>query len=144
MKTFFKIFAVAGSLLSLPVIFYGFIFLSAKNSRGCNQMVIDSYEVRSGIDIPEVKPVSCYYDAESNMRVSVYELQVPARQFISRGKLTANVSSNLLQSSHLLGAGELPGEGQLHARTGMKWSDRWQFVVEEETNRLWAEVLFAE
>ena len=144
MKTFLKICAVIGALLSLPVIFYGFVFLSAKESRDCSQMVIDSYEVRSGIDIPEVKAVSCYYDAETNRRVSVYELLVPVRQFVGSGGLTVTTDPNPLESTHLLGADELPDGGPLYTREGTKWGDQWQFVVEEETSRLWVEVLFAE
>lgn len=146
MKTRHKIFTAAGILGLLPFIFYGFMYMSAKESRDCSQMVIDSYEVRSGIDIPDVKAINCYYDAEKNLRVSVYELQVPSMRFVSQNKLTntTTLGIDLLKSSRLLNHDELPGNGQLFVREGSKWHDQWQFVVEKETNRLWVEVLFAD
>ena len=142
MKIFIKIYAGLGILVLLAGGLYGLVYLAAKNSRDCRQMVIDGYEVRSGINIPAVAATSCYFDAERKMRVSVYELKVPVRQFIGTSNLSAVAGVNPLKSSHLLSASELPGDGELYAREGSKWGDQWQYVVDAKSGRLWVEVLF--
>lgn len=144
MKILIRIYFGLRILVLLAGGLYGLVYLAAKESRDCRQMVVDGYEVRSGINIPAVAATSCYFDAERNMRVSVYELKVPVRQFIGSIKLTAVAEASPLKSSHLLSASELTANGELYAREGSKWGDQWQYVVDAKSGRLWVEVLFAD
>lgn len=59
-------------IITLPILF---IYLSFTNSVDCSQLVIDTYEVHSNINIPEVAFINCYYDEQLNTRISVYELK---------------------------------------------------------------------
>ena len=71
MKKKIIIWTVTALVLGTPIFL---IYVTFSNSTDCSQLVIDTYELHSGINIPEVEFVNCYYDESSNTRISVYEL----------------------------------------------------------------------
>ena len=55
-------------LVAIPIIL---IYLTFSNSTDCDQLVIDTYELHSRINIPKVEHVNCYFDEELNTRILV-------------------------------------------------------------------------
>lgn len=43
---------------------FTFLGLTIVNSKGCSQIVIDTNELHSGIDIPDVDFINCYFDEQ--------------------------------------------------------------------------------
>lgn len=66
--------AVASIAIFLFVLF---ILLSFKNSKNCNQLVIDTYEIVSGIDIPKQTTAECFYVEEERIRLGIYSVSNP-------------------------------------------------------------------
>ncbi|WP_339793901.1 hypothetical protein [uncultured Imperialibacter sp.] len=118
------------------------LYLSVYNSRDCSQFVIDSYELHSGIDIPKVTFVNCYYDESTGTRISVYKLtsainlqefkQVTSRDNISR----------LLQGETLLPTYDKPPTASLYVASGEKWGAKWTYLVDAQSKKLWAELVY--
>jgi hypothetical protein len=126
----------------LLIVFLG--ILTVFNSRDCSQLVIDTYELHSGIDIPEVKSINCYYDKARDVRISVYQLQTNVDQYINRQPFRpVQVKSDIkLAGFELLKPNEQPGNGEWIYAGGEKWGRTWLYVVEKETGRLWAEIQY--
>jgi len=118
-----------------------FIYLIFSNSTDCSQLVIDTYELHSGINIPEVKLGNCYYDEFSNTRISIYELD--AQMDLSKFKVSEMPSiAEGLNGISLLAETERPNNAQLYLASGEKWGTRWTYVVDKEARKLWAELKY--
>ena len=67
------------TILGTIILFVGGLFtflgLTIVNSKGCRQIVIDTNELHSGIDIPDVDFINCYFDEQKKIRVSIYKLK---------------------------------------------------------------------
>lgn len=71
-----KIAIVLGTIILVIVGFFSFLGLTIVKSKGCSQIVIDTNELHSGIDIPDVDFVNCYFDEQKKTRVSIYKLKL--------------------------------------------------------------------
>lgn len=120
-----------------------FVYSTFTNSKGCGQLVIDTYEFHSGIDIPNVQSVNCYYDEKSQTRISVYNLL--ASMDLSRFETSAN-STNIeyLNGMGLLDETERPKSKKIYRATGEKKGTKWTYIVDKKANRLWAELKYAD
>ena len=125
-------------ILATPIIL---VYLTFSNSTDCSQLVIDTYEIHSGIDIPEVSFVNCYYDEKSDTRISVYDLNSSIN--LNKFELSNTSSeSGLLQGFDLLGESERPSETDVYVASGEKWGTKWTYVVKAKSRRLWAELKY--
>lgn len=128
----------------IPCWIASFVLLTFMESTNCDQLVIDSYEVRSGIDIPDVAFYNCYYDEKKDVRVSVYQLKEGAERYLQTHiKDTHRFKALQLENLHLslpLSASEMPRSAMLYQSTGTKRGNTWQYVVEKESGRLWVEM----
>ncbi len=117
------------------------IYLTFSNSTGCSQFVIDTYEIHSGITIPDVDFVNCYYDELSNTRISIYSLKsgIDLSYF---EPLELSTNSNVLNGLELLEESERPNTEQLYKATGEKWGTKWTYVLDQEAQKLWAELTY--
>lgn len=111
-----KIYAIALFIITAPVLF---IYMTFSNSIDCSQMVIDTYEVTSGINIPEVDFLNCYYDEDLNTRISVYDLvgNMDLGQF---NLVNSSTPAAFLQGNVLLAKHELPRGANLYLASGEK------------------------
>jgi len=127
--------AVVLSIICIPVTF---VYLCFANSTDCSQLVIDTYELHSKINIPEVGFVNCYYDKELNTRISVYDLKgdIDLKNF----EIVASGYENYLQGNGLLKNEELPKASQLYLASGERWGTRWTYAIDKKSKRLWAEL----
>lgn len=118
-----------------------FFYLSFTNSVDCSQLVIDTYEVHSNINIPSVSFVNCYYDKASETRISVYDLNasISMRKF---KKIDLSTNEDFLAGRSLLLNHELPGSSDLYIATGEKSGIKWTYVLDKKTQRLWAELKY--
>ncbi len=130
----------AGALLFIatPIIF---IYLTFSNSTDCSQLVIDTYELHSGINIPEVDFVNCYYDELSNTRISAYKLN-SSIDLSSFEPIVLSSQSNILNGMDLLEKTERPNTAQLYKASGEKWGTKWTYIVDQEAQKLWAELIY--
>lgn len=122
-------------LISVPFLF---MYLTFSNSVGCDQLVIDTYELHSSINIPDVDYVNCYFDEELNTRISVYDLKEPMD--LEKFNLVHASFSDHLLGSDLLQEEELPKESKLYLLSGNRWGTKWTYAIDQESNRLWAEL----
>ena len=137
MKTFITVLKIVIPLIL--TLFVVFVFLTFKNSKDCSQIVIDTYEIHSNIDITKVSPINCYYDSESNIRISIYRLRGNIN--LERFRRVENEEGiNSISGKYLLSKGELPTAENLRVATGQKWGRTWTYVYEIDTRRLWAEL----
>lgn len=115
------------------------LYMTVANSVDCDQMVIDSYELHSNINIPSVSFINCYYDKATGMRVSVYDLNssISMEKF---NRIDQSKDADFLTSSFLLEAHEKPESADLYMATGEKWGTQWTYLLDKKTNRLWAEL----
>jgi hypothetical protein len=131
-------------LLSILILFgiaSTLIFLTLKNSKDCSQIVIDTYEIHSGIDIPGVVPINCYYDDVNQVRLSIYRL----RGNLNTSKFTTMDFSdgmNLLHGKHLLSESETPIGETLLVAYGKKWGRTWTYIYDGKTSQLYAELKY--
>ena len=117
------------------------IYLTFSNSTDCSQLVIDTYELHSGINIPEVEFINCYYDENSNTRISVYKLNSDID--LSKFELSEFTSqTKYLNGISLLDETERPNKTQIHLASGEKWGNQWTYVVDNDSRRLWAELKY--
>jgi hypothetical protein len=130
------IWLIATLLLGTPIFL---VYLTFSNSTDCSQLVIDTYELHSGINIPEVKFVNSYYDEHANTRISIYELN--AQMDLSNFKRT-KFTSGFLHGISLLDESELPNERHLYLASGEKWGTKWTYLVDSDSRRLWAELKY--
>jgi|GEM_PF-1751926 len=133
-------------VLLLPVWIASFFLSSFINSKGCNQFVIDSYEIRSGIDIPKVDFFSCYYNEEKDVRLSVWKLKGDVdgylRKHHSHSHAFTPIGIDDLRFDLPLAQSEKPASKQLYISKGSRWGNTWQYVVEKESGKLWIEMKY--
>jgi len=130
---------VVSTLILSLISFIGiFIYMSFVNSIDCSQLVIDTYELHSNIDIPKVEFVNCYYDKDLNTRISVYDL---------KEKISLNDFEKIqtgyqvvLKGDQLLNDHELPTGNNIYHASGKRWGTEWTYLVDPRSNRLWAEL----
>ena len=116
-----------------------FVFLTIKNSQDCSQIVIDTFELHSKIDIPNVDHVNCYFDDESKTRISVYDL----KGHINLDNFDYVYSlEDELKGIALLTSDESPNNSSLYVASGSRFGRKWTYVVDQKENRLWAELVF--
>jgi hypothetical protein len=126
---------VVGGLLS----FLGLTFI---NSKGCSQIVIDTNELHSGIDIPDVDFINCYFDEQKKTRVSIYKLKLNEfhlMDYLSKFKLIDQMTFSGITQLELR---EQPATNKLYEISGTKWGNKWKYVVEPETGMLWVEIIY--
>jgi hypothetical protein len=127
-------------IVAAPVTFIG---LTVVNSKDCTQIVIDTYEIHSGIDIPKVESINCYFDDQRKVRLSIYSFKglVYFDRYLSKYKFEP-VNSKELTFPIALSAEEKPVEAKLYAVSGKRWGREWRYIVEKECYRLWAEIKY--
>jgi hypothetical protein len=129
-------------LVVVVVGFVGFLALTVVNSKGCSQIVIDTNELHSGIDIPDVDFINCYFDAQKKIRVSIYKLKLNKfymDAYIERFKEIDQAKSSRIS---ILEITEQPTADELYQLSGTKWGNDWKYVVEPETGKLWVEIIY--
>lgn len=139
MNSKYTVWAMSLFVISAPLLL---AYLTFTNSIDCSQLVIDTYEVHSGINIPEIEFVSCHYDEALATRISVYELKglVNLRAFEDARGVSAQ---KLLRGWSLLAEQERPPEQNLQFARGEKWGRTWTYVLDPQTQRLWAELNYS-
>ena len=135
-QVFLSLIAGVTAFLLASVAFYSWAFYQAKKADGCDRFVIDSYEVHSGIDIPNVEVINCYYNEEKRVRTSIYFLKEPLKtdNFVT-------VDSFTLAGNELLNLEEKPNKDLLLTQ-GNRWNRKWTYLLEPKSNRLWVEIEF--
>ena|SRR5688572_27070883 len=137
-----KLAIILGSILLVVGGLFTFLGLTIVNSKGCDQIVIDTNELHSGIDIPDVDFINCYFDEQRKIRVSIYKLKLNAvylDAYISKFKLIDPITfSEIIR----LPIKEQPTTNKLFETDGSKWGNAWKYVVEPETGILWVEIIY--
>ena len=135
-QVFLSLITGVTAFLLASVAFYSWAFYQAKNADGCDSFVIDSYEVHSGIDIPNVEVINCYYDEEKGVRTSIYFLKEPLKtdNFVTVDYFT-------LAGNELLNLEEKPNKDLLLTQ-GKRWNRKWTYLLEPKSSRLWVEIEF--
>lgn len=121
-----------------------FIVNSFNSSKDCSQIVIDTNEVHSGIDIPKVESINCYFDQQARIRVSVYKLKLSdldLNKYISKYGFKL-VNSNLLFDPRGLKISEQPSAFRLYQVAGIQSDNKWKYTIEVETKTLWVEIIY--
>ncbi len=138
MKKKIIIWTITALVLATPILL---IYLTFSNSTDCSQLVIDTYELHSGINIPEVEFVNCYYDESSNTRISIYDLN--SNIDLSKFELSEfKPESSLLNGMALLDKSERPNNPKMYLASGEKWGNKWAYLVDNNSRRLWAELSY--
>lgn len=118
------------------------IYLTFSNSKDCSQLVIDSYEIHSGIDIPAVEFVNCYYDEKSQTRISVYDLKAEINTSAFEELKSLAAQADILQGQVLLEEHEQPTASTLYVASGESGDTKWTYLLDADTQRLWAELVY--
>ena len=118
-------------------ILYFFSYQSSKKSVDCSQFVIDSYEVHSGIDIPKVDFINCYYDKSKGVRISIYRLLKPINTAKFR-TVDLHEALSVLQGKELLNEAETPNSENLLVAAGEKYGRKWVYLFDSSSSTLWA------
>lgn len=137
-----KVAIISGTILLILGGLVAFVVLTVVNSKGCSQIVIDTNELHSGIDIPEVDFINCYFDEQKKTRVSIYKLKFNEfylKMYTSKFKL---IDQTALSGITQIEISEQPTSNRIYEATGTKWGDKWKYVVEPETGRLWVEIIY--
>lgn len=136
-----KIFFSALGFIVIGI--FVFLGLTLANSRGCRQLVIDTSEIYSGIDIPRVTAINCYYDAREKVRTSIYKIRLNdfhVEEYLTRhGFKPAGHNASRFAG---IQPDEQPGEDNLYLVSGDRWGARWRYLVEKDTKRLWVEIAY--
>jgi len=132
------------SIVVLTVLVILFIYFTIKNSKDCDQLVIDTYEFYSGIDIPKQANAQCYYDPNEQIRVGVYSIK-NSNDFISSNELKKidNQETKILWSIDLLlenNAAVPNSTTDLYRVIGKNKKNKWQCLVDKNTGKMWFEI----
>lgn len=122
-------------VIMLPMVF---TYLTFSNSIDCDQLVIDTYELHSNIDIPDVEYVNCYFDEKLNTRISVYNLK--GNFDLEQFELVHVPKEDFLVGTNLLSEDEQPNESSIYLVSGEKYGTKWTYAIDRESKRLWAEL----
>ena len=133
---------ILGTIILIVGGLFTLLGLTIVNSKGCSQIVIDTNELHSGIDIPDVDFINCYFDEQKEIRVSVYKLKL--NEFYLKAYTSKFKSIDPATFSRItqLEISEQPTTNKLYERSGTKWGDKWKYVVEPETGILWVEIIY--
>lgn len=132
------IWTTALLIIGIPI---SLIYLTFSNSTDCSQLVIDTYEIHSGINIPKVKFLNCYYDENSKTRISIYELD--SEMDLSKFELSQLTSeTEFLHGMSLLDETERPSRKSMYIASGDKWGTKWTYLVDNDVRRLWTELKY--
>ena len=137
-----KVAIILGTIILIVGGLIAFLGLSIVNSNGCSQIVIDTNELHSGIDIPDVDFINCYFDEQKKIRVSIYKLklnQFYLDAYVKKFKLIDRKSSSRITQLEIK---ERPTTDKLYQVGGTKWGNEWKYVVEPETGTLWVEIIY--
>jgi hypothetical protein len=121
---------------------FTFLGLTIVNSKGCSQIVIDTNELHSGINIPDVDFINCYFDERNKIRVSIYKLKLNEYYSTNYTRKFKLIDQTAFSGITQLEISEQPMDNKLYEATGTKWGDKWKYVVEPETGRLWVEIIY--
>ena len=133
---------ILGAIILLVGGLLTFLGLTIVNSKGCGQIVIDTNELHSGIDIPDVDFINCYFDEQKKIRVSIYKLRFNEfylKMYTRKFKL---IDQTTFSGITQLEIGEQPMSDTLYEATGTTWGDKWKYIVEPETARMWVEIIY--
>jgi hypothetical protein len=137
-----KIAIVFGTIVVVIGGLFAFLGLTIVKSKGCSQIVIDTNELHSGIDIPDVDFINCYFDEQKKIRVSIYKLKLNAFRvaaYINKFNLIDQTTFSRITQ---LEVSEQPKTNNLYEVSGIKWGNKWKYVVEPETGILWVEIIY--
>ena len=137
-----KIVIILGTIILVAGGLFTFLGLTIVNSKGCSQIVIDTNELHSGIDIPDVDFINCYFDEQKKIRVSIYKLKLNEfylDAYISKFKLIDQMAFSGITQLEIK---EHPTTNKLYEVGGTKWGNEWKYVVERETGILWVEIIY--
>lgn len=148
MKNNLLILLVLGFIALLLIGLPSLLMQGIKKAKDCDQFVIDSYEVLTGIDIPKQTGSQCFYKEDERLRLGVYRVRTP-QDFIASHPFQA-LDTDLtkpLWSHDFLGDGQAPlpkVENALYQVQGEKAGNTWQCIVEKHTGNMWFEVKWKE
>jgi hypothetical protein len=137
-----KVAIVLGTSILVVGGLFTFLGLTIVNSKGCSQIVIDTNELHSGIDIHDVDFINCYFDEQKKIRVSVFKLKLNefyVDAFINKFKI---IDQRTFSGITQLEIKEQPTTNKLYEISGTKWGNEWKYVVEPETGILWVEIIY--
>jgi hypothetical protein len=128
----------------LITVFFGFSF---KESKGCGQLVIDSNEVITGLNVPPQLDANCYFDEKRQLRVGLYQLENPKKYIRENGfmRMEEVALGDLFWSIELLknNMEEFPESNpDWYALQWVKRGHQWQCIIERTSGRMWMEVLW--
>lgn len=132
-------------LVLITGLFYGWAWSEAREAKGCDRFVIDSYEVRTGVNIPEITAWNCHRD-QNGRRVSVYTLNTDLEDYIQKSGLykTDQSLDQLLFAFDLLEPDEQVWSSELYTVSGLSGNgEPWRLVLDKVHARLWVEIQFA-
>ena len=134
-------------VLLVLIFLMAFLGLSFKNSRSCKQLVIDSNEVITGLNMPPQLKANCYFDENRQLRVGLYQLEDPLVYLHDNGFKRIKVldESELFWSYDLLKFNneDLSNEEHIwYVSRGENRKNKWQCIVERTSGRMWMEVLW--
>lgn len=140
-KTFIIIAAAIPVLILLVLLFF---FFTIKKSKGCNQFVIDTYELASGIDIPKQINSQCYYDEDEQIRAGIYSIRDIDNFVISNGfsEIEYDETNMLWSADFLLEKNVIVPipTNTLYYITGNKKGNLWQCILDGNTGKMWFEI----
>lgn len=134
---------IVGALLVVS-----FSMMTFRNSKDCSQLVIDTNEVASGINIPSLLEADCHFWEESQIRTGIYvidTMRVDLENYIVNNQLSA-VAQNAVPVLWIRDFLENEGvvrpqeRDELYFSEGVNEGNRWQCILDKKTGRLWFEI----
>lgn len=137
-----KVATIIGIVIFIVGGLFTFLGFTIVNSKGCRQLVIDTNELHSGIDIPDVDFINCYFDEQKKIRVSIYRLKLNDFYLDAYTSKFNLIDQTAYSGITKLKVSEQPTSNILYERSGKQWGNKWKYVVEPETGRLWVEIIY--
>jgi len=138
------------SCFSIGIVLVGVLsFFTIKNSKNCDQFVVDTNEIISGINIPKQAQKQCFYDRKQRTRVGVYTIK-NTEGFITKygfKELELNNHGRVLWSHNFLlnKNVDLPASANhIFCKQGVDKGDEWQCLVDAKTGTMWFEIKWKE
>ena len=107
-------------------------FSMLKNSKDCSQMVIDSYEWYSAIDIPPVQQINCDYNEQTKTRVTFFKL----KEALNLKTFTPLSQQDFVPFKKLFN--DLTYTNNLMIARGNKSENTWVLITNPEKESSWA------
>src|SRR5688572_12875407 len=120
-----KVATILGTIILIIGGLFTFLGLTIVNSKGCSQIVIDTNELHSGIEIPDVDFINCYFDEQKKIRVSIYKLKLNEfylKSYTSKFRLIDQTAFSGITQIEI---SEQPMSNRLYEMAGTKWGDKW-------------------